>query len=207
MITLDLDSKYRLGPAILEMASNSSGTNWKNMVHGIVSDVANQTGETTYLSLFEDGVVFLDIVLGHGSLRVVQSFPQADEDPLLHARSSGKLYLSTLSPDQLKEYLLKHPLKPLTNHTITTREQLEMELARIQNQGFSQDNEEYERGVICYSYPFHSDHRVIGTLSVSYPTVRSEKEAAIQSICRDAAGKISNITPSHVISSLVHSLT
>src|SRR5690606_2764741 len=96
MVSLDVNSRYRIGEAGVEMANRTPHIVWKNMIHSNVVDVANETGETTYLSLFDSGVKFIDLVLGQGALRVVQSAQQMEEEQLLHARSSGKLYLSTL---------------------------------------------------------------------------------------------------------------
>lgn len=81
------------------MAQGISDTTLRNIVHGMLLDLVNMTGETCYLAVFNDGVTLIDTVLGLRALRVVQVFLQNDKSDHLHARASGKLFLSTLSQE------------------------------------------------------------------------------------------------------------
>jgi len=201
MVSLGLDARYTLGSAIVEMAGNAPSVVWRNIVHGFLLEAATKTGETTYLLLFNNGVIFVDIVLGQGSLRVVQSFPTGD-DLLLHARSSGKLYLSTLGDEELEKYLRKYPLRKLTPKTFTDKSSFKAHLAQIRKQGFAVDDEEYEEGIMCLSLPIKVEGVISGALSVSFPKVRESKFENMMQILREAAQKISKITTRSIFSDL-----
>lgn len=90
--------------------------------------------------------------------------PQAQYTPLqyigkhapLHATASGKLLLSTFSPQQLDNYIKETGLKRYTEKTIVQKKDLTKELATVVSQGFAIDDEECEPGLKCVSYPLYS---------------------------------------------------
>jgi IclR family KDG regulon transcriptional repressor len=114
-VKLNADNKYCLSSALHELVNQAPKNTLINIAHGILVDVVNATDETTYFSIFQDGVISLDIILGTGALRVVQAFPLPGEPQNLHARASGKLYLSTLGTKELEKYIEENSLKSLAN--------------------------------------------------------------------------------------------
>lgn len=192
-LSLTLNGKYTLGPAIGELASGSAEMVVRNIVHGILLDLVNEIGETTYLAIFDRGVTLIDTVLGTGALRVVQAYPAYNEPPFLHARASGKLYLASLPEHELRQYLSAHPLDRLTDRTIADGKALAAELVQIKQNGFATDLEEFSVGIHCTAYPLSVDNKTIGCVSVSYPSARKDKQQAIQAALDQACPRISKL--------------
>lgn len=192
-VQLNKDNKYSLGPSIFELINQTPENVLKNIAHGLLEKVVERTGETTYFSIFNKGVVILDIVSGEGALRVVHPFPEPGEPLNLHARASGKLYLSTLTLDELDEYLLRNPLEKLAKNTIIEKEMLISELEKIRNQGFAEDDEEFCDGVICYAHPIRFEGKIIGCVSTSLPTVRKHKYSNVIKNVEQVSNKLEEI--------------
>ena len=81
--------------------------------------------------------------------------------------------MAYMIPSKLDEGIAKHGLPALTPNTITTRERLTEELARVREQGFAFDNEEWQLGVKCVGAPvFNENGDVIAGVSCSGPAQR-----------------------------------
>jgi IclR family transcriptional regulator, acetate operon repressor len=114
--------------------------------------LAQRTGETAYVAA-RDGsdLVLVCSVPGHHQVSVSNSPVGPIEHG--HARASGKLLLA-LAPDDARErYLAANPLTRMTKGTITSRDELLKELARIREAGWACDLEEYHDGVCCFAAP------------------------------------------------------
>ncbi|MBP1993848.1 IclR family transcriptional regulator [Paenibacillus eucommiae] len=178
-ISMNLNGKYQLGPAIGEMAQGTSDATLRNIVHGMLLDLVNVTGETCYLAVFNQGVTLIDTVLGIGALRVVQVFLHQDEPAYLHARASGKLFLSTLSPEELQAYIRENPLVALTDKTISSEQALHSELELVRKNGYASDLEEFMIGIDCYGFPIIVEGKLIGCVTTSFPSALKDKHAMI----------------------------
>ncbi len=76
--------------------------------------------------------------------------------------------LAHLTEDQLDRDLAQQSIKRFNEKTITTKAALLAELAAIRKRGFSRDDEEHERGIICIAVPILSDRgHLLGGLSVT----------------------------------------
>lgn len=194
MVVQDADGRFRIGPVLAEMAYGNTDIVMRNLAHGILLDVVEKTGETTYLSLFgPSGVNTIDTVLGVGSLKVVQADQGSGQPAYLHSRASGKLYLSTLSDQALQDYVLANPLTPRTKHTLVELESLRHELARIRTQGFARDAQEFEIGILCYSHPLRVDGAMVGCLSISFPSARDEKRTMYEQTVKNAVQSLQTL--------------
>ena len=85
----------------------------------------------------------------------------------LHADAAGKV-LVAYADDALRERLLDEGLERLTPHTHADRKGFLAELARVRQQGYALDHEEYIRGAICFAAPVfnYADH-VAGAICCS----------------------------------------
>lgn len=102
----------------------------------------------------------------HEVVPVARSLPQHNEsnqmNPLgvhlgnrlpAHATSTGKILLSRLSPEEIKEWLTQYPLKRLTPFTITKYEMFMQTLSEIQQKDYCISLEEHELGIIAIAVP------------------------------------------------------
>jgi len=99
----------------------------------------------------------------------------------LHASSSGKLLLSTLSDEQLAP-MLSTPLERCTEWTITDPNLLRRELDDVRANGFAVIVDELELGIASISIGIRVRQRLAGMLNVTGPTLRFDdaaREAAV----------------------------
>jgi IclR family transcriptional regulator, acetate operon repressor len=94
----------------------------------------------------------------------------------LHASSSGKLLLSTLSDEQLATTLCA-PLERLTKWTITDADRLRRELDDVRASGYATIVDELELGIASISIGIRVRQRLAGMLNVTGPTMRFDVAA------------------------------
>lgn len=85
-----------------------------------------------------------------------------------HCTAVGKVFLATGVAS-----LPPGPLAPFAPATITTREALETELARVRREGYAAAVDELEAGLAAIAAPVHGEgERVVAALSITGPTLR-----------------------------------
>jgi DNA-binding IclR family transcriptional regulator len=95
-------------------------------------------------------MIYLERVETDWPLRV--QLPIGSRVPL-HCTASGKLYLSSLNNDQLTLLLQALDTSAVTKNTISDFDALSIELSRIRNRGYAEDNEEFIDGMVAISVP------------------------------------------------------
>ena len=89
----------------------------------------------------------------------------------LHARAMGKAVLANMASAELSAYLKDIKLKPLTPSTIVDPKVLLKELELSKARGYSINNEEYVKGLICIGAPVlnFNTNKVVGAVSLDFP--------------------------------------
>lgn len=91
-----------------------------------------------------------------------------------HATSMGKVLLAGMPPELLEARLRSAELKPLTPHTVTTREGLLADLAEVRRQGFVISDSELEEGLRGVAAPVRdSDGKVVAAVNISLDAHRA----------------------------------
>nr|WP_275664559.1 IclR family transcriptional regulator [Vibrio tubiashii] len=147
------------GSQMLSIALDVKWTNQHKLQRqAILHGLANKLEETCGLALANDDpaphMVYYDRIQTNWPLQIV--IPVGFPTPLW-ASASGKLYLSTLTPPQLRRVLSKIELTQCAKNTITDKQSLKKELSQIQRRGYSVDNEEFIDGMVAISLPLY-DH-------------------------------------------------
>jgi DNA-binding IclR family transcriptional regulator len=91
--------------------------------------------------------------------------------------------------------LSQEDMKPYTQHTILSKDELLAVLDKAKNDGVSYDFEEFQLGLVCIAAPlWHKEGDPIAAISVSGPTVRLTEDVRreISHIVRDVASQIYN---------------
>ncbi len=164
--------QYSLGIKLIELGNLVTGQfNIHEEAIGYMRQLLDKFRETVNLAILEDGkVVYLDILEGTQSVRMAARPGQRD---FAHSTAIGKSHLSYLPQDQLIAILRRHGLPTMTEATITTIEDLQIELQRVRERGYAIDNMENEPGVRCVGAPiFNHQSQVIAAISVSGPASR-----------------------------------
>jgi DNA-binding IclR family transcriptional regulator len=90
----------------------------------------------------------------------------------------GKVFLADMVPTDLREYALAHPFTKFTQKTISSWEELQQELLKVQNQGYALDNQELDEGIRCVAAPVRdTSGKVQAAMSISGASSRFTMEA------------------------------
>jgi len=97
--------------------------------------------------------------------------------------SSGRAYLSTLSPDDIESILDKSVLEPLTRNTITDRGEILKKIEQVTINGFTTANQECINGEISIGAPIWGHGRVgIGSVNICVTVPRWTMQRVIDEL-------------------------
>lgn len=133
-------------------------------------------GESVCMAI-EDNMksVYIEVIREQNqSLMTVQSVGNTAP---LHCTGIGKLFFLNYSEFEIERYIQVEGLTRFTDNTITSKWQLENEIAKIRERGYSYDEEEREIGARCLAFPIYDySNKVIAGISVTGPTTRLTDE-------------------------------
>lgn len=153
------------------------------------------TGETANLAIVDNGeVVFISQVETSDPIRAF--FRPGTRGPI-HASGIGKALLAYFPQAQADAAMTDNTLIAFTAQTITERDAMADELARIRTRGWSVDDEERTLGMRCIAAPiFNAFGEAVAGISVSGPSVRMtpDRDIEIGAMIRAAAERITRTT-------------
>ncbi len=135
-----LTQGYTLGFEIVALASRTDYEPLLRRARPILQEYANSFGETLTLAVprgFE--LVYVDQVDPPGVVRP----SWLGKLPVLHATSSGKVFLASLSPKELDAVVPEH-LERFTEHTLVDKDGLLADLTLTRTRGYGTCDREYE---------------------------------------------------------------
>lgn len=153
-----------LGPRFPGLSDQEASGLYLARVRGALNQVSDEIGAAAYLSRYDNGEInVVDIVDAASHPRVALWVGIQDS---AHATALGKQILSNLDDDALKDYLSRHPLPELTQHTISDRKSLLRALSIATNATI--DHQEYALGSVCLAVPVLAEG-MVGSLAISLP--------------------------------------
>jgi IclR family KDG regulon transcriptional repressor len=181
--------KYCLGLRVLEIAKRVTGT--RNVVHiarPYMRDLQNRFAETVNLAcVHSNDLFYVEIAESHQAFRM--SADVGSRAPL-HASAVGKAIAAFLPKKDLTALLAGKRFTRFTPNTVTSVKAFTAELAKVRRRGYSQDNEEVERGASCIAVPLldereHATHAI----SISGPThrVQPKRDDIVRELLRVSA--------------------
>jgi len=137
----------------------------------VLSRLSTEVGETCNLAIPDGaGMIYYDRVETHWPVRV--QLKVGSRVPL-HATASGKMYLSSLSPNRREQWVDSLRLERFTDNTLVDRARLLDELRQVASQNYATDNEEYIEGMVALAVPVRdSNGKLYATLSFHAPCMR-----------------------------------
>ncbi|WP_338833121.1 HTH-type transcriptional regulator XynR [Moorella humiferrea] len=145
------NAKYRLGWALFEIGNIVPRQHRvDNFDINILQDLCAEYGETVNFGI-RDGNRTIIITKVEPDVRLKANVNVGESEPL-HATALGKVLISELDSNLLKS-ILGENLKSFTSNTITTLEELLVELKKVREQGYALDCEEYCYGLTCIAMP------------------------------------------------------
>ena len=156
---------FRLGSAFQRR------TNVVERSRPVMRALMMETGETSNLGIERSGqILFVSQVETYESIRAF--FPPGTLSPM-HASGIGKALLSSYDDDRLNRLLRQMPLQPFTEKTLSSLPDLQAELRRTRERGYSFDDEERTVGMRCVATVIRDvNGEAVAGISVSGPTQR-----------------------------------
>lgn len=166
--------KYRLGVSCLELGSQFLKFNdVRKSAVDAMQKLRDQFGETVHLGILDGNeIVYLEKMPGLHAIGLMSS--RVGGRAPAHATAIGKVLLAYLPDGELGTRLPRWKLTRCTANTITDWKELEKEIARVREQGYALDNQEFETGVKCIAVPIFSHKGIAAALSISGPRERME---------------------------------
>ncbi|SDE07242.1 IclR family transcriptional regulator [Sporomusa acidovorans] len=158
--------KYKLGMKIVNIGANKlSRLNIIKECHPCLEALSSETGEATHLALYSRGeITFVDQVRRNPA---VMSSIIGSRMPA-YITGTGKILLAFLADAEVEKYLQNVHLQPYTATTIADRDQLKEHLKEIREQGYGEDQQESEEGLVCFAAPVRDrTGKVVAAISIS----------------------------------------
>ncbi|MFP4592554.1 DNA-binding transcriptional regulator KdgR [uncultured Ralstonia sp.] len=155
--------------------------------------IGQLTREAVHLGAFdEDAIIYIHKIDADYGLRMQSRIGRRNP---LHSTAIGKVLLAYMAPDEAREVLSQVEFKKSTQKTLGSAEAVLSILPRVRQQGFGEDNEEQEDGLLCIAVPvFDRFGHVIAGLSISFPTMRcgADTKAHYVALLQQAGAAISS---------------
>lgn len=159
--------KYCLGPALFHLGNLvGARLSTRDVAHPFVHDLAADFAATAILGSFTPNsrVMIVDSAEPEADIKLSASIGSRIEH---WASLFGKLFHAALPPDELRALLDAKPMRSLTEYTLAEPTRYIRELARVREQGFATDDEEYLDGVRAVGVPINDrEGRVTAALVV-----------------------------------------
>lgn len=143
------------------------------LVHPFLEELRDASQETAVLGKHQNGnVIYLDVVLSH---RPIRYYAVVGETRNLQSNSIGKAIFPMLDDKEQKAALSKADWRPLTSHTITTREAFLKDMEQSRARGWSSNLGESVEDLAAIAAPFLLASDWYG-ISIVGPRERMERE-------------------------------
>ena len=163
--------RYRLGHGVVQLAAGATRKHDISIIsRPVCHELAEAVGETVNVAV-RDGrdVVSIDQVIGSSTVTTMNWVGQRTP---MHATSAGKVFLASMTPEELK-MSLAGGLERFTDHTIIDAKRLTTQLVEIRDQGWAHVVEEHEVGLSAVAAPIRAlGGEVIAALTISGPNFR-----------------------------------
>lgn len=173
--------QFRLTHRVLDLGyAYLSALDLSDLVLPHMEQLVKEVDETSSLSVLDDDEI---VYVLRVPVRKVMTVRLAVGARLpAYATSMGRVLLAALPEEEQGLRLARHPLKPLTPHTLHSLAELLAELRRVRIQGYALVQQELELGLCSLAVPIHHGRRVAAALNVG---MRWHPKRA-----RDALGKV-----------------
>jgi DNA-binding IclR family transcriptional regulator len=169
--------KYKLGLQVLFLSRNLLNNN--NIVataKPYLEKLSAEVNETVHLCIEDLGeVIYIDKIESNQTIRM---YSRIGSRAPMHSTGVGKILLSGKNQDEFNKIISKITFVKKTPNTITSKEELILEIEKVKQQGYALDNAENEEVLRCIAAPiFDHKGKIVASFSVSGPTNRVTKEA------------------------------
>lgn len=167
---------YSLGSSCISLGRAAlNGLGVRRISLPYLQELNRATRESIHLTVRQNvAAVYVEKLEALEPLRIVS---QVGATVPLHCSGVGKVLLAFAEEDDARSLLAHLELTRRTASTITSLQQLELELARIRRLGYALDLEENEQHIRCIAGPVHGeDGQICAAFSITGPAVRMSKK-------------------------------
>jgi DNA-binding IclR family transcriptional regulator len=177
--TLKYSNSYKL----FELGHNvARRTGLPKQAFRFMRKLANSVQGAINLGVLDgDKVVYIDKIESDETVKVCMKIGQTIP---LYCTGLGKAFLASMSQQAIKALIGPGPYKSYTENTLTTFDELMADLAGIRERGYSIDDEEHIRGIVCIAAPvYNAKGETIASLSVAVLRIyNSDQEIDINAL-------------------------
>jgi DNA-binding IclR family transcriptional regulator len=170
------NGRYSLGPRLAALSREAlDSLDLRAVGAEHVRRLQRRTGNTVHLAaLMDRSIVYVDKAEDESGVRMYSRIGKA---VIPYCSAVGKAILAGLDVAGRDAVLGDATWERHTEHTITTRAQLDRELALVGARGFAVDDREFEPYINCIAVPIASPYGVVGAVSVTAIRVVADLDA------------------------------
>lgn len=175
-VVKDDDDQYHLGLRFADVSHNAmSRVPILDLAREEVDKLAEKSGEMALFTVEEHGMgVCMYVAYGDEAVKTPVYVGHRD---YLHHTAVGKAILAHLPAERVDEIVERRGLPEVTEHTITDREELEIQLEEARKRGIAFNHQETIPGLVGVGAPIRSQRgEVMGALSIIGPSSRIDDD-------------------------------
>lgn len=170
------NDKYSLTMKLFEVGAKAlQNVDLIRIADAQMRELSKLTKETVHLgALEEDSIIYIHKIDSLYSLRMYSRIGRRNP---LYSTAIGKVLLAWRDESEVRDILADVEFKPFTSKTLQSVDQLMPVLGQVRQQGYAEDNQEMEEGLLCVAVPvFDRFGQVTAGLSLSFPMMRYDEK-------------------------------
>lgn len=161
--------KYSSSIKLFEMGNTIiANMGLKRIAHPFIRELADITGEAVNLAI-RDGetMLYIDKIDSTSTIKVDLTLGKRMP---LYCTGLGKALISDLSEIEITELFSDVEFIPYTENTVSNVRELISEISKIRERGYSIDNAEYIKGLLCIAAPVRGySGKIVAAVSAAVP--------------------------------------
>ncbi|MDF7637906.1 IclR family transcriptional regulator [Lactobacillus sp. ESL0791] len=163
--------KYFLGTKMIGYGNKAlKGFDIVSLSNPYIKQLSEVTNETINLGIEEDFKVIL--LKKIDSRQPINLNSRVGGSMELYSSAMGKAILATKTDEELDQYFSEVQLKPLTDNTVTSINELRQQIIQIKKDKFALENQENQDEVVCIGIAIEKYGKLFGAISISIPEYR-----------------------------------
>lgn len=188
------NAKYKLGVKFAHYGSIVlERQNYVSIAKPYLQKLRDLHNKTTHFAILDEdnfNIIFMEKEMSKSTIQMTSKI--GSKMPA-YCTGTGKVLLASRLDEDFEKIVQTYSLEKLTDSTITDTSKLIEELKIIQKQGYSEDSEESEFGLVCLAAPVKDiAGKTVGAVSMSGAAaqMRANKDTYIESV-KETASEIS----------------